>query len=54
MLNGQHTVTPRVSNVDTNAAYPLAFQARQASGELESERELRPAKYWNKAQTQRS
>ena len=30
-LNASHTITPRVINVDKNAAYPKAFRELKAS-----------------------
>src|SRR4051794_17152745 len=47
LLGDAPTVTPRVINVDGNAAYPAAFKTLQEAGELEPECELRPVKYLN-------
>jgi transposase-like protein len=46
-LGAAHTVVPRVINVDQNAAYPPAFTALQAAGQLPAECMLRPVKYLN-------
>ena len=42
-----HTVTPRVINVDKNAAYPKAFNTLQAEEYLPANCELRQVKYLN-------
>ncbi len=39
-LNAEHTVAPRVINVDKNAAYPPAVDGLQASGTLPEDTEL--------------
>jgi transposase-like protein len=46
-LNAEHTVAPRVINVDKNAAYPPAVDDLKASGTLPEDTELRPVKYLN-------
>ena len=46
-LNVEHTVAPRVINVDKNAAYPRAVDDLKAEGTLSEETELRPVKYLN-------
>lgn len=47
VLKGQHTQTPRVINVDKNAAYPVAIEALKADEAIEKETELRQSKYLN-------
>jgi transposase, IS6 family len=47
VLNGTHTQTPRVINVDKNAAYPLAISSLKESKLLPETTELRPVKYLN-------
>jgi transposase, IS6 family len=42
-----HTSSPRVINVDKNAAYPKAFNELKAVGILPESCELRPVKYLN-------
>jgi IS6 family transposase len=46
-LNADHTSSPRVINVDQNAAYPLAFEALQQDGVLPAACTLRPVAYLN-------
>jgi len=46
-LAAAHTATPRVINVDKNAAYPKAFAELKAEGCLPEECELRQVKYLN-------
>src|SRR5436305_3199170 len=46
-LAAPHTTTPRVINVDKNAAYPKAFKELQDEGALADSCELRPVKYLN-------
>jgi transposase-like protein len=46
-LNAEHTVAPRVINVDKNAAYPPVVDDLKASGTLPEDTELRPVKYLN-------
>jgi IS6 family transposase len=46
-LAAAHTVTPRVINVDKNAAYPKAFNMLQAEESLPANCELRQVKYLN-------
>ena len=46
-LAATHTVTPRVINVDKNAAYPKAFNTLQAEEHLPASCELRQVKYLN-------
>jgi transposase-like protein len=46
-LGNAHTVRPRVSNVDKNAAYPPAIAVLQVEGTLAPEGQLRPVKYLN-------
>jgi IS6 family transposase len=46
-LRAPHTVTPRVINVDKNAAYPKALETLQTSQQLPSDCELRQVKYLN-------
>ena len=47
MLNAVHTQTPRVLNVDKNAAYPPAVEALKADEQLPETTELRQVKYLN-------
>ena len=47
MLNAFHTQTPRVINVDKNAAYPPAIDALKADEHLPETTELRQVKYLN-------
>ena len=42
LLGDKHTVTPRVINVDKNAAYPPTFKILQEAAALAPECELRP------------
>jgi len=49
VLNAQHTVTPRVINVDQNAAYPPAVSDLQNNNAIPVETELRQVKYLNNA-----
>ena len=46
-LKAHHTQTPRVINVDKNAAYPLAVDALKKEETLTEDTELRPVKYLN-------
>ena len=46
-LAAPHTTTPRVINVDKNAAYPKAFNELQAQGAIPEGCELRQVKYLN-------
>ncbi len=46
-LNATHTISPRVLNVDKNAAYPSAFEDLQQEGFLPGSRTLRQSKYLN-------
>src|SRR6266568_2646546 len=46
-LAAPHTTTPRVINVDKNAAYPKAFKERKDEGALPDSSELRQVKYLN-------
>ncbi len=46
-LAASHTSSPRVINVDKNAAYPKAFAALKAEGHLPESCELRQVKYLN-------
>jgi transposase, IS6 family len=46
-LAAPHPTTPRVINVDKNAAYPKAFKDLQAGGALADSCELRQVKYLN-------
>src|ERR1700694_4662686 len=46
-LGAPHTVTPRVLNVDKNAAYPKAIETLKAQEQLPPECELRQVKYLN-------
>ena len=45
VLRASHTLTPRVSTVAKNAAYPPAFDALQQDGTLPETGLLRPWKY---------
>ena len=47
MLNAVHTQTPRVLNVDKNAAYPPAVEALKADEQLSETTELRHVLYLN-------
>jgi IS6 family transposase len=51
-LAASHTSSPRVINVDKNAAYPKAFNELKAVGIIPESCELRQVKYlitwWNK------
>ena len=47
VLKARHTQTPRVINVDKNAAYPPAIEALKEEESLPEESELRPVKYLN-------
>ena len=46
-LGAQHTVSPRVINVDKNAAYPKAVDTLKAENQLPPECALRQVKYLN-------
>jgi transposase, IS6 family len=46
-LGAPHTVTPRVINVDKNAAYPKALDTLKAQAQLPPDCELRQVKYLN-------
>jgi transposase, IS6 family len=46
-LAAPHTTTPRVINVDKNAASPKAFKELQAEGAIADSCELRQVKYLN-------
>jgi transposase, IS6 family len=46
-LTAAHTVTPRVINVDKNAAYPKALKELKAEGIVPESCELRQVKYLN-------
>ena len=46
-LNAEHNQTPRVINVDKNAAYPPAIDNLIADQALTKTTELRPVKYLN-------
>ncbi len=46
-LTAPHTTTPRVINVDKNAAYPKAFKELKDEGTLPDSGELRQVKYLN-------
>jgi len=46
-LNATHTQTPRVVNVDKNAAYPPAVEALKADEQLPKGAQLRQVKYLN-------
>jgi transposase, IS6 family len=47
VLRAQHTQTPRVVNVDKNAAYPVAADAINQDETIETRIELRQVKYLN-------
>lgn len=47
VLKGQHTQTPRVINVDKNAAYPIAMATLKGDETLAETSELRQVKYLN-------
>jgi len=47
VLKGKHTETPRVVNVDKNAAYPPAIEDLKKAEALPQETELRQVKYLN-------
>ena len=47
-LNAEHTVTPRVINVDKNAAYPPAVVELKKEDTLPEKTQLRQRKYLNK------
>jgi len=47
VLNAQHTVTPRVINVDQNAAYPPAVDDLQQQEVIAKDTKLRQVKYLN-------
>jgi transposase, IS6 family len=47
VLKAQHTQTPRVINVDKNAAYPVAMETLQGDETVAEESELRQSKYLN-------
>ena len=47
MLNAVHTQTPRVINVDKNAAYPPAIDELKADQQLPETTEFRQVKYLN-------
>lgn len=47
VLKGQHTQTPRVINVDKNAAYPVAMETLNDNEALAVGTELRQVKYLN-------
>ena len=47
VLRASHTVTPRVINVDKNAAYPKALTALKATNVVPAPCELRQVKYLN-------
>ena len=46
-LDASHTITPRVINVDKNAAYPKAFRELKASEAVSAACELRQNTYLN-------
>ena len=46
-LKARHTQTPRVINVDKNAAYPSAVDELKKEETLTEDTELRPVKYLN-------
>jgi len=46
-LNASHTQSPRVINVDKNAAYPAAVAHLKADAQLPETTELRQVKYLN-------
>lgn len=45
MLGSEHTVTPRVINVDKSTSYPPAVDDLKDGGPLPAEAELRQCKY---------
>ena len=47
VLRGSHGTTPRVINVDKNAAYPPAIEALKNSDSLPEQTEVRQVKYLN-------
>jgi transposase-like protein len=47
VLKAQHTVAPRVINVDKNAAYPMAMEALKDDETIAQETKLRQVKYLN-------
>lgn len=47
VLKAQHTHTPRVINVDKNAAYPIAMATLKEEETIAEETELRQVKYLN-------
>jgi transposase, IS6 family len=47
VLRGKHTESPRVINVDKNAAYPPALEMLKAAEAIPKETELRQVKYLN-------
>ena len=47
VLKSQHTGSPRVINVDKNAAYPVAIETLQKEKLIGEETELRQRKYLN-------
>ncbi|MBD1868992.1 IS6 family transposase [Cyanobacteria bacterium FACHB-471] len=47
VLKAQHTQTPRVINVDKNAAYPGAMETLKGDETIIEETELRQSKYLN-------
>ena len=47
VLKAQHTQTPRVINVDKNAAYPVAMETLKGDETVAEETELRQSKYLN-------
>lgn len=46
-LNASHTQSPRVINVEQNAAYPPAVEDLKANEQLPETTELRQVKYLN-------
>ncbi len=46
-MNAAHKQSPRVINVDKNAAYPKAIDSLKADKTLSQSSELRPVKYLN-------
>jgi transposase-like protein len=46
-LFASHTSSPRVINIDKNAAYPKAFNDLKAAGSISEHCELRQIKYLN-------
>ena len=47
VLKAQHTQTPRVINVDKNAAYPAAMETLKQEETIDKETQLRQSKYLN-------